>query len=265
MLFTQLRYPLGCFLCVFILSNCRADDPIWFDEFDGPTLDYSKWEIEVNAFGGGNQELQLYTDRTKNVRVESGKLIIEAHKDKADITGTVREYSSARIRSKRRGDWKYGRFDIRAKLPKGQGIWPAIWMLPSDEKYGGWAASGEIDIMEFKGHESNKIHATLHYGQTSPKNRFKTAVFELKKGTFTDDFHTFSIDWRKEKVVWLVDNEPIQTMTEWDSSGGEFPAPFDQAFHLLINLAVGGGFVGNPDASTVFPQKLEVDFVRVFR
>ncbi len=140
---TQLRNSLGCFLCFFLLSHCQADEPLWFDEFDGPTLDYSKWEIEVNAFGGGNQELQLFTDRAKNIRVESGKLLIEAHRDNAAIAGTVREFSSARIRSKRRGDWKYGRFDIRAKLPKGQGIWPAIWMLPSDEKYGGWAASGE--------------------------------------------------------------------------------------------------------------------------
>ncbi len=262
---TQLRNSLGCFLCVFLLSHCQADEPLWFDEFDGPTLDYSKWEIEVNAFGGGNQELQLFTDRAKNIRVESGKLLIEAHRDNAAIAGTVREFSSARIRSKRRGDWKYGRFDIRAKLPKGQGIWPAIWMLPSDEKYGGWAASGEIDIMEFKGQEPNKIHATLHFGDPWPKNRFKTGTFELKKGDFTDDFHTFSIDWRKDKVVWFVDNEPIQTLTEWDSLGGKFPAPFDQTFHLLINLAVGGGFVGNPNASTVFPQKLEVDFVRVFR
>ncbi len=256
---------LGCFLYVLVISYCDADDPIWFDEFDGKTLDFSKWECEVNAFGGGNQELQLYTDLASNVRVESGKLIIEAHKDSAGIAGTVREYSSGRIRTKRRGDWQYGRLDIRAKLPMGQGIWPAIWMLPSDERYGGWAASGEIDIMEFKGHEPKKIYASLHYGDPWPKNRFKTGTFELKKGTFTDDFHTFSIDWRKEKIVWFVDNEPIQTLTDWDSSGGKFPAPFDQPFHLLINLSVGGGFVGNPDASTVFPQKLEVDYVRVFR
>ena len=260
-----LSFLFGLFVCVFLVSNVRSDGPIWFDEFDGTSLDFTKWECEVNAFGGGNQEQQLYTDRTANIRVEAGKLIIEARRDNPEITGTKREYSSARIRTKRRGDWQYGRVDIRAKLPKGQGIWPAIWMLPSDEKYGSWASSGEIDIMEYKGHETNKVYASLHYGEPWPKNRFKTGVFELKRGDFTDDFHTFSIDWRKDKMVWFVDNEPIQTLTEWDSAGGKFPAPFDQPFHLLINLAVGGGFVGNPNPSTVFPQKLEVDFVRVFR
>jgi len=143
---------LFAFLLLFIFfPQCNADEPIWSDEFDGKSLDYSKWECEVNAFGGGNQELQLYTDRPKNIRVESGKLIIEAHKDKPEITGTSREYSSARIRTKQRGDWKYGRFDIRAKLPRGQGIWPAIWMLPTDDRYGTWASTGEIDIMEYKG------------------------------------------------------------------------------------------------------------------
>ncbi len=265
----QMRFPLFCVMswlgCILLGSVCKADEPIWSDEFDGNSLDFSKWECEVNAFGGGNHELQMYTDKATNVRVEAGKLILEARRDKPDIAGTQREYSSARIRTKRRGDWLFGKLDIRAKLPKGQGIWPAIWMLPSDEKYGSWASSGEIDIMEFKGHEPNKIYASLHYGEPWPKNRFKTGIFESQSIDFSNDFHTFSIDWRKDKIVWYIDNEPIQKLTEWDSSGGQFPAPFDQPFHLVINLAVGGGFVGNPDRSTVFPQKLEVDFVRVYR
>jgi hypothetical protein len=123
---------------------------VWNDEFDGKALDYSKWEAEVNAFGGGNQELQLYTDQKENLRIEGGHLVLEARKDKPDISGTVREYSSGRIRSKYRGDWMYGKFEIRAKLPGGQGVWPAIWMLPTENVYGTWAASGEIDIIEFK-------------------------------------------------------------------------------------------------------------------
>ena len=252
-------------LPVCSIPVCLGEDPIWLDEFDGKSLDYSKWECEVNSFGGGNNELQMYTDRATNIRVEAGKLIIEARKENTNIVGTQRDYSSARIRTKRRGDWTYGRFDICAKLPKGQGIWPAIWMLPSDEKYGSWAASGEIDIMEYKGQEPTKIHTTLHFGGSWPNNRFKTAVYEAKKGSFTDEFHVFSLDWRKGKMVWLIDNEPIQTFTEWDSDGGKFPAPFDQPYHLLINLAVGGGFVGDPNETTVFPQRLEVDYVRVFR
>jgi beta-glucanase (GH16 family) len=243
----------------------RTEGLVWSDEFDGEHLDFSKWECEVNAFGGGNQELQLYTDSSKNVRVEKGLLIIQAHRDNPGIQGTTREYSSARIRTKRRGDWQYGRLDIRAKLPEGQGMWPAIWMLPSDEKYGGWAASGEIDIMEFKGHDKNKIYASLHYGDPWPKNRFTTGTHVLSKGNFCESFHTFSIDWREKKIVWLVDDQPIQTLTDWDSAGAKYPAPFDQPFHLLINLSVGGGFVGAPDATTVFPQNLEVDYVRVYR
>ncbi len=256
---------LGLLLAMWGAATVVAEPPVWSDEFSGEHLDYTKWECEVNAFGGGNQELQMYTDRPENIRVENGKLIIEARRDNPNIAGTMREYSSARIRSKRRGDWMYGRIDVRAKLPTGRGIWPAIWMLPSDEKYGGWASSGEIDIMEYKGQEPKRLYSSLHFGGAWPKNRFKTATYDLPKGEFSQDFHTFSIDWRKYKVVWLLDDMPVQTMTEWDSDGGAFPAPFDQPFHLLINLAVGGGFVGPPDASTVFPQKLEVDFVRVYK
>ncbi len=258
------KHCIACLLLSILANPGKADDPIWSDEFNGKSLDYSKWECEVNAFGGGNQELQLYTDRPKNIRVEGGKLIIEAHKDKPEITGTSREYSSARIRTKHRGDWQYGRFDIRAKLPRGQGIWPAIWMLPTDDRYGSWASTGEIDIMEYKGQEIKKLHTTIHFGEPWPKNRFTTSTWDLKKGNFADEFHTFSIDWRKEKITWLVDNEPVYFVTEWDSSAAKYPAPFDQPFHLLINLAVGGGFVGNVGESTVFPQKLEVDFVRVY-
>jgi len=108
------------------------------------------------------------------------------------------------------------------------------------------------------------LHTTIHFGAPWPKNKFTTGTYDLKKGSFADEFHTFSIDWRKEKITWLVDNESVYSATEWDSSSAKYPAPFDQPFHLLINLAVGGGFVGAPNESTVFPQKLEVDFVRVF-
>ncbi|MFZ4733798.1 MAG: glycoside hydrolase family 16 protein [Pirellulales bacterium] len=236
---------------------------VWEDGFDGPALDWSKWEIEVNAFGGGNHELQIYTDRRENVRVENGLLVIEARKDNHGIAGTVREYSSGRIRSKRRGDWRYGRIEVRAKVPTGQGIWPAIWMLPSDDAYGGWAASGEIDILEIKGQEPAVLWGTLHYGGGWPDNRHSGTQHRLTKGTFADDFHTFAIEWERGKISWLVDGQVWQTQTEWTSTGGAFPAPFDQPFHLVLNLAVGGGFVGNPDAGTPFPARFEIDWVRV--
>ena len=241
-----------------------ADEPVWRDEFDGTKLDYSKWECEVNAFGGGNQELQMFTDRKENVRVENGVLIIEARQDSPNIAGTVREYSSGRVRTKHRGDWLYGRIDVRAKLPKGQGIWPAIWMLSTEEKYGGWASSGEIDIMEFKGHQTTKIYGSLHYGASWPKNRFTTGTYELTQGDFSTDFHVFSVDWQREKITWLVDGTAYQTLDQWSTDAAAFPAPFDQPFHLLLNLSVGGGFVGTPDATTAYPQRFEVDYVRVF-
>ena len=238
---------------------------VWSDEFDGDSLDYSKWGIEQNAFGGGNSELQIYTDRPSNVRVEGGHLVLEAHKDNAGISGTVREYSSGRVRTKKRGDWKYGRIEVRAKMPKGQGIWPAIWMLPTDEQYGGWAASGEIDIMEFRGQNEQEVLGTLHYGGGWPKNTFSGSSFKLTEGSFSDDFHTFAIDWEEGKIVWSVDGKPYQTQTKWHSDNAKFPAPFDQEFHLLLNLAVVGHFVGNPDATTELPQKFLVDYVRVYQ
>jgi len=252
-----------------LTSLARAQEAawklVWSDEFDGKSLDYSKWEAEVNAFGGGNHELQMYTDRKQNLRVEEGHLIIEARKDKPDISGTVREYSSARIRSKHRGDWKYGKFEIRAKLPSGQGVWPAIWMLPTDEVYGTWASSGEIDIMEFKGQEPNVVWGTLHYGKQWPDNKHTGTQKKLAKGNLTDDFHTYAIEWEEGVIRWYVDGELYQTQTEWTSGGGKFPAPFDQRFHLLLNLAIGGGFVGNPDVSTPFPRQFLVDYVRVYQ
>ena len=236
---------------------------VWSDEFDGQTLDYSKWEIEVNAFGGGNHELQIYTDRRENVRVDDGHLVIEARRDNYEIAGTVREYSSGRIRSKHRGDWTYGKFEIRAKLPEGQGVWPAIWMLPTEEKYGTWASSGEIDIMEFKGQEPNVVWGTLHHGKQWPDNKHTGDTYKLESGNFTDDFHTFVLEWEAGVVRWYVDGKLWQTQTKWDSNGGKFPAPFDQQFYLILNLAIGGGFVGNVDASTKFPREFLVDYVRV--
>lgn len=238
---------------------------VWQDEFAGPTLDYAKWEVEVNAFGGGNNELQIYTDRQENVRVENGSLILEARQDHHGIQGTVREFSSGRIRSKHRGDWKYGRFEIRARLPRGQGLWPAIWMLPTDEVYGPWAASGEIDIMEYKGQEPQQVWGTLHYGDQWPNNRHSGTQFQLDRGSFADDFHVFTLEWEEGVMRWYVDGRLYQTQNHWNTPNGRFPAPFDQRFHLVLNLAVGGGFVGPPDDQTPFPNQLRVDYIRVYQ
>ena len=238
---------------------------VWNDEFDGEKLDYSKWECEINAFGGGNNELQIYTDRKENVRVEGGSLILETHKGRTGIAGTERDYSSGRIRSKNRGDWLFGKFEIKAKLPTGQGVWPAIWMLPTDEKYGTWAASGEIDIMEFKGQEPNRIWGTLHHGGPWPNNKHTGDIFTSPDVDFSKDFHVFGLEWEKDAIRWYVDQKLVQTQKDWTSTGGPFPAPFDQPFYMVLNVAVGGGFLGPPNEKTQFPQRMAVDYVRVYQ
>lgn len=259
------------FACVILLIgefSLQADDQwklVWSDEFDSKKLDYTKWGVEVNAFGGGNQEMQLYTDRPENLRIENGRLIIEARKDHPNIQGTLRDFSSGRLRSKHRGDWKYGRFEIRAKVPEGKGMWPAIWMLPTDEKYGSWALSGEIDIMELDGAKPNHVLGTLHFGDKWPGNRQSSGEYVLKDGKFSDDFHVFTLEWERGEMRWYVDGEHYQTKTKWDSTAAPFPAPFDQRFHLLLNLSIGGRLVGPPDEETVFPQKFEIDYVRVYQ
>lgn len=246
----------------------RFERLVWQDDFDGPNLDSSKWECEVNADGGGNNELQIYTASSKNVRTENGRLVIEAHREVTTLSGSTRDYSSGRIRTKHRGDWLYGRFEVRAKLPRGQGIWPAIWMLPTDERYGGWAASGEIDIMELLGHEPNKVMATLHYGGSWPENTSDGSQnFQLPSGDFSDDFHLFRLDWDETGMKWYVDDVLFRETpaSQWFSRSAPSPAPFDQRFHLILNLAVGGNWPGNPDSSTHFPCRMEVEWVRIYQ
>ena len=238
---------------------------VWHDEFDGTSIDLKKWEHEVNAQGGGNNELQYYTDRPENSYIENGHLVIQALKEHYTGPEGTREYTSARLRTLRKGDWKYDRFDIKAKLPFGQGLWPAIWMLPSEWKYGGWAASGEIDIMELVGHEPNKVHGTLHYGGEWPENVQSGKSYTLPQGSFADDFHLFTIEWDTTQFRWYVDGIFYQSQTQWHTTNAAYPAPFDQYFHLLLNVAVGGNWPGDPNNSTVFPQQMVVDYVRVFK
>lgn len=247
-----------------------ADDEwklVWSDEFDGKELDFTKWAVEEHGHGGGNNELQYYVDRPENVRVEDGNLILEARKEEYSNTGITKEYTSGKVRTKRRASWKYGRFEIKAILPKGRGIWPAIWLLPDKETYGGWASSGEIDIMELVGHEPNKVHGTLHHGGSWPRNIHHGKPFELKEseGDFSGKPHVFTLEWEEGVIRWFVDGQLYQTQTEWKSEGAPFPAPFNQPFHFILNLAVGGQWPGNPDATTTFPQRMTVDYIRVYQ
>jgi beta-glucanase (GH16 family) len=238
---------------------------VWSDEFDGAAIDPSKWEHEVNAEGGGNNELQYYTARAENSFVEGGQLVIRALQETYTGPEGTREYTSARLRTKFKGDWLYGRFEIRARLPRGQGLWPAIWMLPTDWVYGGWAASGEIDIMELVGHEPNKVYGTLHYGGPWPRNVHSGSSYTLPAGAFSDAFHVFALEWEPREFRWYVDGLHYQTQNDWRTENAPYPAPFDRRFHLLLNLAVGGNWPGNPDATTEFPQEMRVDYVRVYQ
>ena len=237
---------------------------VWSDEFDGSALDTSKWQFEINGKGGGNGEMQYYTDRPANLSVAGGHMTITAAKEAYQGPDGKKEYTSARIISKGKGDWKYGRFEARIKMPKGKGLWPAFWMMPSDSTYGGWAKSGEIDIAEVIGDKPNIVHGTLHYGDSWPKNIHTGDKFTLPSGDFSDDFHVFAIEWKEGSITWSIDGKPYQTQTKWSSVAAPFPAPFNQRFYYIFNVAVGGNWPGPPNAGTVFPQKMEVDYVRAY-
>jgi beta-glucanase (GH16 family) len=209
--------------------------------------------------GWGNNERQYY--QAENVTIADGFLTITAKEE----TVAGNNYTSARMRTLGLGEWTYGRIELRAKLPIGQGLWPAFWMLPSDLRYGGWAASGEIDIMEYLGNEPTKAYGTIHYGARWPNSSSSQSGFELPSGNFHDDFHVFAIEWERGEIRWYVDDIHFGTKTEWFSTDGPFPAPFDVDFHLLLNLAVGGNWPGSPDSTTSFPQELVADYVRVYQ
>ncbi len=241
---------------------------VWADEFEGDALDTEKWSYMIGDGtdygipGWGNNELQYY--REENVTVSDGMLHITAKQESYGGKG----YTSGRIRTIDKGDWKYCRVKFEAKMPKGQGFWAAVWMLPTDLDYGGWAASGELDIMEYIGgaENDNKVHGTLHFGGTWPDNKSKGTFFESTGWPFYKEFNEFVMEWVEGEIRWYVNGELYQTLGagDWHSSAAPFPAPFDQRFHLLINLAVGGNWPGSPDGTTEFPQELSLYYIRVY-
>ncbi|NOV01670.1 S-layer homology domain-containing protein [Paenibacillus planticolens] len=238
---------------------------VWDDEFNGDAIDTYKWNFVEGGGGYGNNELQYYTQRPENVRVENGSLVLQARPE--NYKGS--SYTSAKLTTKGKGDWTYGRYEIRAKLPSGKGMWPAIWMMPSKSDFGGWPASGEIDIMELLGHEPNKIYGTIHYGNPYDHTG---GNYTLENRAFSDDFHTYSIEWKPGQIQWFVDGILYSTKNDWYSrstnqtADNPYPAPFDRDFYLQLNLAVGGNWPGNPDATTdwTVPKQMAVDYVRVY-
>lgn len=273
-------------------GNNSAWRLVWYDEFNGASIDTTRWAFDLgsgfSADGGktfvagwGNNELQCYTRSPANVFVSNGRMHLRAMK--ADSAGCA--YTSARVKT-RAADGRalfaqrYGRFEFRARLPVGRGLWPALWLLPLRDGYGGWAASGEIDVMEARGQTPSTVLGTLHYGAGWPHNTYTGKDYVLPNGGSIADFHLYAVEWEPGRMRWLVDGVAYQTQAFWWSSsareGGQgraplrtsdvnpWPAPFDTPFYLVMNLAVGGNFLGSPDAATPFPSDVEVDFVRVY-
>lgn len=273
---------------------------VWSDEFNGPEIDPAKWGFDVDCWGGGNDELQCYTNRKENAHIKDGVLQIVARKEVAagpalpwDQRENASEaakkevkaqpFTSARLVTRGKADWLYGRFEARARLPKGQGTWPAIWMLPSEEKYGAWAASGEIDIVEAanlgakcrkcKDKKKDYIYGTIHYGDVWPKNKYIGKDQTLPPSE--DGFHTFAVEWSEGEIKWFVDDIMYHRLTskKWRKKSvfSKLPkhAPFDQPFYFIMNLAIGGHLaVDNDDGGvdvTGYPKALEVDWVRVYQ
>ena len=261
MIITKYTTLIYLILLTFSLS-AQCPTLVWSDEFDAAALDLTKWTpqigdgCDINLCGWGNNELEYY--RAENAVVSNGTLKIIAKQESAGN----RNYTSARLRSINKGDWTYGRFEARMKLPTAQGMWPAFWMLSTDETYGGWPRSGEIDIMELIGKEPDRAYGTMHYGMPPPNNSSQGTNFQLNSGTFSDAFHTFAIEWEPNAIRWYVDD--FLFLTKTSSDVGALTWPFNQRFHLLLNLAVGGAWPGNPNSSTGFPQMMEVDYVRVY-
>jgi beta-glucanase (GH16 family) len=245
----------------FMQSPRAASKLVWSDEFNYKGLpDSARWGYDTGGHGWGNNELQFYTaGRLENARVENGHLIIQARKENYHD----KQYTSARLITKNKGDWKYGRMEIRARLPKGKGMWPAIWMLPTDWEYGDWPKSGEIDIMEHVGYMPDSIFGTVHTGAFNHTLGTQKGRSIFCKDVY-DAFHIYSIEWREDRIDFFIDNKQYYSFS--NNKSGAAAWPFDKRFHLLLNIAVGGNWGGKYGVDdAIFPQSMEVDYVRVYQ
>ena len=266
-------YPAGNYRVVIPTDAWAL---VWADEFDRESLDFTKWEKEENNYGGGNNERQAYRTDPKYCFVKDGNLNIAVYRDAHTTNdGKTQPYSSARIRTMKRGEWQYGRIEFRAKLPNGQGIWPAVWMLPTESKYGGWAAAGEIDILESRGSAVQETTGALHFGGAWPRNTYLAHSYEFPDKDAAEDFHVYALEWNADEIKWIVDDVVWKTRTkdEWftEAARDNPSAPFDHPFHLIMNVAVDGRFFEKVDQKAdrippdAFPQVMEVDYVRVYQ
>ncbi|AIC96114.1 family 16 glycosylhydrolase [Shouchella lehensis] len=249
----------------------REWELVWNDEFEGTELDRSKWNIDTgNGFysggeyfpGWGNNESQSYQE--ENVEIRDGHLVLRAEEETVTDEHGTYDFTSGKVQTNGLFSQAYGKFEARMKLPEGQGYWPAFWMMPEKDIYGGWALSGEIDIMENRGSETDEVGAAIHYGGQWPNNQYSGGAYRFPEGQSTTDFNVYSVEWEPGELRWYVNGNLYTRLTEWHSDNGEYPAPFNQEFFLILNLAVGGWYGGEPDATTEFPGEVVVDYVRVY-
>ena len=237
---------------------------VWNDEFDGPALNLEKWSFEIGGHGWGNNELQYYSDDDSTAFIQDGKLVIRADlvPQGTGSSDNLRYFSSARLRTSGKGDWRYGRIEVKAKLALGQGIWPAIWMLPTEWMYGGWPESGEIDIMEHVGYDPGRVHGSIHTGSYNHKINTQRGGSKLLD-KISSKFYVYAIEWYEDRIDFLIDDAKYFSFQN-DGKNDFNTWPFNQRFHLLINIAVGGDWPGSPDETTQFPTEMEVEYVRVY-
>lgn len=239
----------------------------WSDEFagaDGSAPDPSKWTIVTGGNGWGNNESEYYTARPQNVQIQNGNLVITAAKEEyTGADGVGRSYTSARINTAGKFDQAYGRFEARIRIPSGQGIWPAFWLLGDDVQQARWPDCGEIDIMENIGREPSVVHGTIH-GPGYSGDKGIGAPFTISSGRFADDYHVYAVDWEPNEIRFYVDGTVYETRTPADLSSGT-KWVYDHPFFIILNLAVGGRWPGYPDATSTYPQKMLVDYVRVYK
>jgi beta-glucanase (GH16 family) len=239
---------------------------VWSDEFsgaDGSAPEASKWSIQTGGNGWGNNELEYYTARSQNVQVQGGNLVITAIKENyTGPDGVSRNYTSARLETKGLFSQPYGRFEASIKIPKGQGMWPAFWMLGSDIDTNPWPACGEIDIMENIGKKPAIVYGSLHGPGYAPGN--VTASYTLPSGALGDGFHLYAVEWDPQQIRFYVDTTQYATFTPSNLPSGS-PWEFNKPFFILLNVAVGGDWPGPPDQTTQFPQQMLVDYVRVYQ
>lgn len=266
---------------VSAISENENSTLIWSDEFDGNNIDLNKWSYELGNWkldengnyitsGWGNNEQQFYTD--KNASVSDGVLTISARYENYsdEIQGNY-AYTSSKLSTQYKFSTCGGRIEVRSRCDSGKSLWPAIWMLPEDSLYGGWAASGEIDIMEGWGSTPEKICGTIHFGDLWPNNTYLTNDYFFENGDSTENWHTYAIEWDSDYIRWYVDDVLYSEQTEWYSANRKSPAPFDQNFYLILNLAVGGhfdgidGIYGDPSTFANGEKQLQIDYVRVYK